>query len=289
MSERNPFEQQPKGPGSQHRAGRELRCEEWEALLADALDGVMPAADSANLRGTQQRLRNLRGAAGPVPAGAGVDAVSASRAGDAGRPDGTHSEPDERRGRGSSAGGIWRSHRGWTQCAGHAAAEIVWDTRLMMTAAMAFFSIALTLNLAGVRLTGLRLADLTPASLESNLTRQFYGAKSRWCVTTTTCALCTKWNRRCASCAAMKKRSGPRLQPKQRDPAAAKHSASQRLARQWAQEWRKAGTRAGSAPAGRNSGTENAGQWSRSRLLSGETEFSETKVDKDGGVLPGRR
>ncbi len=49
----------------------------------------------------------------------------------------------------------------------------------MMTAAMAFFSIALTLNLAGVRLTDLRLADLTPASLENNLTRQFYGAKSQ--------------------------------------------------------------------------------------------------------------
>jgi hypothetical protein len=46
-----------------------------------------------------------------------------------------------------------------------------------MTAAMAFFSIALTLNLAGVRLTNLRLSDLTPASLEMNLTRQFYGAK----------------------------------------------------------------------------------------------------------------
>ena len=56
--------------------------------------------------------------------------------------------------------------------------KFVWDTRLMMTAAMAFFSIALTLNLAGVRLTGLRLADLTPASMENNLTRQFYGAKS---------------------------------------------------------------------------------------------------------------
>jgi hypothetical protein len=54
----------------------------------------------------------------------------------------------------------------------------MWDTRMMMTAAMAFFSIALTLNLAGVRLTHLRLSDLTPASLEMNLTHQFYGAKS---------------------------------------------------------------------------------------------------------------
>lgn len=55
--------------------------------------------------------------------------------------------------------------------------RVMWDSRMLMTAAMAFFSIALTLNLAGVRLTNLRLADLTPASLEMNLTRQFYGAK----------------------------------------------------------------------------------------------------------------
>jgi hypothetical protein len=53
----------------------------------------------------------------------------------------------------------------------------MWDSRMLMTAAMAFFSIALTLNLAGVRLTNLRLSDLTPASLEMNLTRQFYDAK----------------------------------------------------------------------------------------------------------------
>jgi hypothetical protein len=44
---------------------------------------------------------------------------------------------------------------------------------------MAFFSIALTLNLAGVRITDLRLSALTPASMENNLTRQFYGAKSQ--------------------------------------------------------------------------------------------------------------
>jgi hypothetical protein len=55
--------------------------------------------------------------------------------------------------------------------------RVMWDTRMVMTAAMAFFSIALTLNLAGVKLTNLRLADLTPASMETNLTRQFYGAE----------------------------------------------------------------------------------------------------------------
>jgi len=44
--------------------------------------------------------------------------------------------------------------------------------RLLMTAAMAFFSIALTLNLAGVRLSNLRLADLRPRAVRSYMERQ---------------------------------------------------------------------------------------------------------------------
>jgi hypothetical protein len=44
--------------------------------------------------------------------------------------------------------------------------------RLAMTAAMAFFSIALTLNLTGVRLTDLKASDLKPV----NLKRSFYQA-----------------------------------------------------------------------------------------------------------------
>lgn len=46
--------------------------------------------------------------------------------------------------------------------------------RLAMTAAMAFFSIALTLNLTGVRLNDFRLSDLKPASLKRN----FYEANA---------------------------------------------------------------------------------------------------------------
>lgn len=47
--------------------------------------------------------------------------------------------------------------------------------RFAMTAAMAFFSIALTLNLAGVRVTALRLSDLRPV----NLRRKYWAANSR--------------------------------------------------------------------------------------------------------------
>jgi hypothetical protein len=48
-----------------------------------------------------------------------------------------------------------------------------------MTAAMAFFSITLTLNMAGVRLSAVHLADLKPATLSSNLDKQFHMAGAR--------------------------------------------------------------------------------------------------------------
>jgi hypothetical protein len=46
------------------------------------------------------------------------------------------------------------------------------EPRLMMTAAMAFFSLALTLNLSGVKLTRVRLADLKPTSIRSFMERR---------------------------------------------------------------------------------------------------------------------
>lgn len=46
------------------------------------------------------------------------------------------------------------------------------EPRLLMTAAMAFFSIALTLNMTGVRLTGLRLSDLRPTAVRSFMERR---------------------------------------------------------------------------------------------------------------------
>ncbi|MEG9434836.1 zf-HC2 domain-containing protein [Edaphobacter sp. HDX4] len=47
--------------------------------------------------------------------------------------------------------------------------------RLAMTAAMAFFSIALTLNLTGIRITELRANDFTPSSIK----RTFYDTNAR--------------------------------------------------------------------------------------------------------------
>jgi len=46
------------------------------------------------------------------------------------------------------------------------------EPRLIMTAAMAFFSIALTLNLTGVRLSDLRLSNLRPSAIRSLMERR---------------------------------------------------------------------------------------------------------------------
>ncbi len=46
------------------------------------------------------------------------------------------------------------------------------EPRLLMTAAMAFFSIALTLNLTGVRLADLRIANLRPSAMRSYMERR---------------------------------------------------------------------------------------------------------------------
>jgi len=46
------------------------------------------------------------------------------------------------------------------------------EPRLLMTAAMAFFSIALTLNMTGVRLTDFRLSNLRPSAVRSFMERR---------------------------------------------------------------------------------------------------------------------
>ena len=49
----------------------------------------------------------------------------------------------------------------------------------MMTLAMAFFSIALTLNLTGIHVTQMRAADLQPSRLRATLTRQYYATNEQ--------------------------------------------------------------------------------------------------------------
>ena len=58
------------------------------------------------------------------------------------------------------------------------AAENGLEPRIALVAAMAFFSISLTLNLMGVKLTRLRAADLEPQSMRRAVTRQYAQANA---------------------------------------------------------------------------------------------------------------
>lgn len=169
MSERNPFQQNQKGP---------LQCEEWEALLVDALDGTLRAEDTAvftahgkdcpmcaemlaRAKQGQEWMKFLQEEP-PVPA----DLVARIL--------------DRTSGAALPQLAIAGAAQTVPQPMAHFTTRRTFrDARMLMTAAMAFFSIALTLNLIGIRLDTLRMADLKPSALQNTIARQFYGAKKQ--------------------------------------------------------------------------------------------------------------
>jgi hypothetical protein len=156
-------------------------CGQWETLLADALDGLLKPEDEATFTAhmatceactalfeESQRGRQWLEFLSPEPevpaglldrilaqtgpgqvAGFGLMPASSSVA--------AMPEPWQRPGFMGRAYGQARRFA---------------EPRLLMTAAMAFFSIALTLNLTNVRLSGLRLSDLRPTSIRSFMERR---------------------------------------------------------------------------------------------------------------------
>ncbi len=63
--------------------------------------------------------------------------------------------------------GQWANlRRQWSDLLLTQSAQVIFQPRLAMTAAMAFFSIALTLNLTGVRLRDVRASNFTPSALK---------------------------------------------------------------------------------------------------------------------------
>jgi len=156
--------------------GGGLRCEEWEALLVDALDGLLPAGQAGAFKAHSETCANcgdLLAHAGP-----GRDWLVY-----------LHAEPDVPAGligkileKTVGAGGVPLPVIAAGQSAGAGAMAMPWrrsfhETRLLMTIAMAFFSIALTLNLVGVKPGNIRLADLRPSQIGSTLSRSFFTAR----------------------------------------------------------------------------------------------------------------
>jgi hypothetical protein len=155
-------------------------CGQWETLLTDALDGLLASGDEATftrhmagctactaLFDEARRGREWLEFLAPepeVPAGL-VDRILA------------HTGPSHKAAQpvlaGAGAVALPAAIPAW-QRPGFMGFVRRWaEPRLMMTAAMAFFSIALTLNLTGVRLRDVRVSNLRPTALRSFMERQF--------------------------------------------------------------------------------------------------------------------
>jgi len=156
-------------------------CGQWETLLAEALDGLLKPADEAiftahmsvcpacaALFEDARRGREWLEFLSPepeVPAGL-LDKILA------------HTGPGQAESLGLTAGAVnvlpmppvWQRPGMMGRVVGQARRFA--EPNLLMTAAMAFFTIALTLNLTGVRLNGFRLADLRPTAVRSFMERR---------------------------------------------------------------------------------------------------------------------
>ena len=156
-------------------------CGEWEMLLADSLDGLLKPEDEAVFNAhlvacpacsalfeEARRGREWLEFLSPepeVPAGL-LNKILA------------HTGPGHEAGyRLATAGGNVVPIRpvsvpAWQRPGLVARVQRFAEPRLLMTAAMAFFSIAMTLNITGVRLSSLRLSGLTPSSMQSMMERR---------------------------------------------------------------------------------------------------------------------
>jgi hypothetical protein len=159
---------------------RALSCEAWEAMLADALDGTLDARDAeafaghskgcaagcAELleeakRGTEW-LRFLRETP-EAPEGL-VEKILV----------GTSGLNEMQKPLVAAGGAVAIPHQPWLGVSMALLQRHVAESRILMTLAMAFFSIALTLNLTGVRLNQLKLSDLSPSALAASVSHQYY-------------------------------------------------------------------------------------------------------------------
>jgi len=163
-------------------------CGQWETLLADALDGLLQSDDEATFtahmagcmactalfeeaRRGREWLEFLSSEP-EVPAGL-LDKILAQTgpgqvAGFGLNPGATGVLPVAQLG--NAVVPAWQQPGFMGQVRRFA------EPRLLMTAAMAFFSIALTLNLTGVRLAELRVASFRPAAVRAFMERRIMTA-----------------------------------------------------------------------------------------------------------------
>jgi Putative zinc-finger len=172
--------------------GRGLRCDEWENLIADALDGTLTAADAAAFTRHHSECALCAQMLKEIQQGkAWLEYLAVEPEVPAELFQKILARTSERQAAGADAGADPGVAPGIAMPVRALPARPAWyrvvlpvvrqalEPRLMMTTAMAFFSIALTLNLTGIKVTQLRADDLRPARVRANLTRQFYSTNEQ--------------------------------------------------------------------------------------------------------------
>jgi len=153
-------------------------CGQWETLLADALDGLLRPEDEAIFAAHMascpacaamfEEASKGREWLGflemdpEVPAGLLEKILAETGPGRAVGPR-----------LAGAAGVVLPLQPAWTRPGLMGYVRRFAEPRLMMTAAMAFFSIALTLNLTGVKLANVKMSDLRPAAIRSYMERRW--------------------------------------------------------------------------------------------------------------------
>ena len=144
-------------------------CGQWETLLADALDGLLRPEDESTFSSHMATCANCTTLFEEARQGREwLEFISPEPEVPAGLLDKLLAQtgPGQMAGMGlaTTAGNVVPITPAWQRPGFMARIRRFAEPRLLMTAAMAFFSIALTLNLTGVRLSRIRLSDLKPTS-----------------------------------------------------------------------------------------------------------------------------
>jgi hypothetical protein len=180
-----------------NQPGDSGHCAQCEAMLADALDGTLSATDQeffdlhmANCSPCAQGLADARRGAAflemlrtppPEPPADLLESILAQTSGIAPVAEGQQSVPAMAPGyvgtrTAANYGNVIPFRRRFvTAVRTSSFGQLMLQPRLAMTAAMAFFSIALTMNLTGFNPLKLRASDLAPSSLR----RDYFAAKLR--------------------------------------------------------------------------------------------------------------
>lgn len=155
-------------------------CGQWETLLADALDGLLKPEDEATFTSHMASCQACAALFEESRRGREwLDFLDAEPE----VPEGLIEKILAHTGPGQSTEAEWMSGGAavipntiipaWQRPGLMGFVRRFAEPRLLMTAAMAFFSITLTLNMTGVKLSALHLSDLRPTAIRAYMERQF--------------------------------------------------------------------------------------------------------------------